>query len=391
MCRRIFLISFLIAQTASVAQTYRIAGFVAYTNYARPNFDEDEVAHSFGSFSVTVSNCLWNIRADRGDNAFDYVETGSDQRYVYTLTSHKKWAERQCAEGKVTGYNSLNGRVSQAEMPLATDPLSRILWWIYCSHCYVTANRIDGKAQCVPIAYDDLAFEDALSLLRVTLPSQIDLNPLPPRLPSRIINFDDGYTRSWEQPFRTPFVLPVRKVQRIPPLEKPLTDVSLAVTGWRTNSGLVLPETISIRRFRPYYLTNTWVAKLHETYCIKATNFTTDVQDASILPEISGIAFVADGRFIEGTPSVFTFPYNLTNRLWPSDGEVRTFPGYKRQLTNQQRDEKVAKSFGRARVSTRLPVIILSCGFVGSTIAFFLLGERNKRNKQHQRIKTSTN
>lgn len=289
-------------------QPYEVQGIVS--------FESDRAPHEpLVSFTLTVNGRAWFVRTTTPDKRLsDYEEAYFDGTNVFHLSSMATAVKNMRANGEEAGANVANAAVDNtAFLHSAFAHYIAPACFAYASGAY-----LDGVTDQMvePIWYWPLSTGVYSLENRVTVKAQVERHPTAPRLPTRVVFFDEGLKRhpSWKS---------AKPVRRQPPYDRGFTNAIYSAGTFTNLGGVALPTSAVLEVFAPKDEvfsqqqpgTNPSDLLSHSRYRITLTNATLRVTQALTPPKFPGVTYVSDSRFV-GEAGVGTY-FSATNFLGP--------------------------------------------------------------------------
>jgi len=316
-----------------------VSGDFKVTYYLKPNpFDSEEgTATATGWFTISVSNCFWNIRYWQSDEANDYTEAGTDGHQVFSIRSFINQNPTNSAGQPSAGVNREIGFVNRRPYPNPIDSLTQVvLWWGYASSCYLETN---SESMFFPMRYtEDLLFSQGLYLKGVKLPGMVHRNSRSPRLPATLIIMDDGMAKRWPRMDTQMYPDLMSVKPRRSPYDKGFTNSILSASEFKNLGKVEIPQKIAAQFFEPNPKgVSSSELTLVVEYSIRATNMVETFGSKGFVPVSSHKIFTVDNRFVDDSNAVVDVGY-LTEGRWLADDEVRARGEYTNALAKQPAD-----------------------------------------------------
>lgn len=367
------------ANSTSVGAEYHIVGTVSTQLIDQQSGRLAE--NRKDKFEIWMRGCAWLIRvqeiSEKTASEPDYIETGADGPRVHTIRSLHGYITSLKPPARDREQNSFEGAVQPTLLPDPwMAPVNRVLWWIYCSSCYLATNQ---TTKAFPIFYSDDDVAASLHLRGIALPASIELEKSYPQLPARVSCLDEGIRFRCHPDLRYIHDAPVRKEGRSEPFANGFTNSSLEVLSWRQIDAMKLPETAKASRWE---LVNvpTEETKLIATreYLISAETIENQVTRTSTLPDLKGLTFIADYRFMLDDTESPDVGYLTSGVHWLTDDQLRhtrefiterdAYPQMRRAFRGIDNNQRPARSAGRT--------VAAIVGIGATCILIFLLSKQ---------------
>ena len=275
-------------------------------------------------FQVAVSNSNWNIKMERAGNVYTIkTEAGS------TGTNAEIYAVSYIRKNSSNNWDVLAASARPGPIPyILADPMIQVLWFAFVSqHLYPQ----DGR-QSSPQIFVRFSLE--LNNAQFSVLVDVKHDPRLPYFLSRGVMFEDGIRRYWEEE-EDAWVQPPEEEPLPYPYEHGYTNCIFAVDEFGEIGPMAWPKKFSfVQNGMKNRATN--AADL-DLFCVmtgSVTNFESEPQVSSFIPEVPKGMIVNDERFIWDAAPVFSFTYPSTGQ-WLTKDEVTNTPAYKAQIKEQ--------------------------------------------------------
>jgi hypothetical protein len=284
---------FIFSAVCADAYEYEADGMLeGETHFALGNVMKEEPV----SFKVYVRDCQWLIHITQQNAHTKYLEIGFDGRTMY----YSAMLDEKVVANITPKPDLWTGGLSLDVVPFhGSQPNIPVIWLALASSCYLD----DAKDHLIPPYSTDL--------VRARLPAFVFRMSDLPKLPQAIIFLDDGFDRKFGVPR-----------QRPPPYDKGFTNAIYTVNSFTNVGSYSLPREFNLKVFLPVSSN----IKLFAEYNGIVDNVRPECSLTNFIPEIGGIGFVNDQRFLS-VDDTHRMPFLYRTNRWLSMNEVEALPG----------------------------------------------------------------
>jgi hypothetical protein len=318
----------------------------------------------FVPFELSVSNCHWLIRTRPSNSTTDYHETAGDGTSVWTVRLLKSDIEKRKQGGAADSLNVADGEVFPLGAPPYDSSYASPLWLAYASGCYFSSLK---DAKVMPVY--SISRDPEVLVAGVRVGAEWTLHEGMLKLPERVLYSNDGTRVTWDPRQRRTSV-----DRKESPWDRPFTNAIFQVITFTNVAGLDFPARCLLTRYSPNYSSRTAldIIVAEETEAV-LTNIIVGPVNSRLVPEIPGLTFIGDFRFLPSPERLHGISY-LIHDKWFSKAEVMETEQFKKRLaTTEKRDRAYSSQRPDRKRSTFLMLAFVLFVVMVPLLAFLFL------------------
>jgi hypothetical protein len=277
------------------------------------------------TFSVVIQECgYWQIALKLSNTEADEIRFGCAGDAIY-MSRFLKSKAKQVEER--TGKHPLNTgicTVAPGPVPYEFDVEEvTILWYAFASKCFLE-ERERKRIRTLPLLLvESPTAATAIHLFPAEMDSIWTRCSASPFVLLYLNQRSDGYSRFWVDSDNGPMLGPPAKRKYPGAAGAGFSAFEFKADELFQQDGLTLPKKLHFDWYEPQ---NNAGRTIYRQFKFQVTN-SFKSQSKSFIPEVPGIATVADMRFFNRSPAAVQVLYVVTNE-WLGLDQVKQDPGY---------------------------------------------------------------